>query len=105
MYSNGHMKKTFTFFSLLTLRKEEHMWNSSLRTILHTSHNWKWQIMEEVKSIFIQASTHINLNHPKLKFGQLAQSGITLLGQHTAIFRDISASLLKKLYLAEEKHK
>lgn len=73
MHSNGHMKKIFTFFSLLTLRKEEHMWNSSLRTILHTSHNRKWQIMEEVKSIFIQASTHINLNHPKLKFGQLAQ--------------------------------
>lgn len=42
---------------------------------------------------------------PKTKIWATGTSGITLLGQHTAIFRDIRASLLKKLYLAEEKHK
>jgi len=41
---------------------------------------------------------------PKTKILVTGTSGITLLVQHTAIFRDSIASLLTKLYSAEEKY-
>lgn len=68
MQFNGHMKKTFILFLLLTPRKEEQMWNRphSLGIKLHTFHNCKWQVMEEVQdTTLIQTSTHISLNHIK----------------------------------------
>ena len=66
MHSNGHMKTIFTFFSSLTLRKEEQTWSrprSSPGTKLRTFYNNKWQVMGEVQdTTLIQASTHIGLN-------------------------------------------
>lgn len=52
------MKKTFTFFPSLTLRKEEQKWGrrcSSPGTTLHTFHSNKWQVTGEAQDTTLNA--------------------------------------------------